>query len=560
KEKDSFEGNSNINKELVESVEKKKSKPLFEVNVRIVASAKDNKRAQSIFEGISSGFSQFSSPQLNGLEAKNISSSGELIHKFSFREFSSSNAMVLNSEEVASFFHFPTPFMDIPQIKSLKARQLSPPPELPEKGLLLGENIYKGEREEVRIKEKDRRRHIYMIGQTGTGKSNLMTDMLHQDIKNGKGVGVIDPHGDLVEDVLGLIPEDRFDDVILFDPSDINNPLGLNMLEFDQSRPEQKTFIVNEMVEIFDKLYDLQKTGGPMFEQYMRNALLLLMEDFKNEPATLMEVPRVFTDKEFRQRKLKRISNPTVVNFWKKQAEEAGGEASLENVTPYITSKFNNFTANEYMRVIVGQEESSFDFRDVMDKGKIFLVNLSKGKIGDLNANLLGMIVVGKILLAALSRVDMPQSKRRDFNLFIDEFQNFTTESISTILSEARKYRLSLVMAHQFVDQLEDDIESAVFGNVGSTISFRVGAPSAEKIINQFEPDLDENDLVNIDNYHAYVKLLVNGETVDPFNMKTFEAETPDYSRAEKLKDYVRDKKGMAREEVEKEIQRRMNN
>jgi type IV secretory pathway TraG/TraD family ATPase VirD4 len=313
-----------------------------------------------------------------------------------------------------------------------------------------------------------------------------------------------------VEHILGLIPKERYDDVILFDPTSLKRPMGLNMLEYDFNKPEQKTFIVNEMVGILDKLYDLKKTGGPAFEQYMRNALLLLMEDAPNEPATLMEVPRVFSDSEYRNKKLNRINNATVINFWRKQAEKAGGEASLENITPYVTSKFNNFIANDYMRVIVGQKESSFNFREAMDSGKILLVNLSKGKIGELNANLLGMIVVGKIMMAALGRADVDEEKRRDFNLFIDEFQNFTTDSISTILSEARKYKLSLTVAHQFIAQLPEEIRDSVFGNVGSMLSFRVSAQDAEVLAKQFKPKVSERDLMNIDNYNLYVKLLIN--------------------------------------------------
>ena len=442
----------------------------------------------------------------------------------------------------------------------MKSREAPPPADLSKEGVLIGQSIFRGDIREIRIADDDRRRHVYMIGQTGTGKSNLLINMVVSDIRNGKGVAVIDPHGDLVEDILGLVPKDRYQDIIVFDPGDIDNPVGLNMLEYDFRRPEEKTFIVNELLNIFDKLYDLKTTGGPMFEQYMRNALLLLMEDAVNEPATLMEVPRIFSDTAFRNRKLARIKNPVVLDFWEKEAIKAGGEASLQNITPYVTSKFNNFTSNDYVRPIIGQTKSAFNFREAMDSGKILLINLSKGRVGDVNANLLGMIVIGKILMAALGRVDIEQEKRRDFYLYIDEFQNFATDSIAVILSEARKYRLDLTLGHQFIAQLPDKIRDAVFGNVGSLISFRIGSKDAEFLVKQFEPVFKEQDLINIDNYKAYVKLLINGETARPFNMRTIKAELGDQILAKDLKDFSRGRYGQKRETVEQEIYGRLRN
>jgi len=290
----------------------------------------------------------------------------------------------------------------------------------------------------------------------------------------------------------------------------------------------------------------------------MRNALLLLMEDAPNESATLMEVARVFTDQDFRERKLGRIHNPTVIDFWQKEAIKAGGEAALSNMTPYITSKFNNFTANDYMRVIIGQAKSAFRFREAMDEKKILLMSLSKGKIGEINANLLGMILVGKILMAALSRVDVPEEKRTDFYLYIDEFQNFTTDSIAVILSEARKYRLDLTIGHQFIAQLAEKIRDAVFGNVGSIVSFRIGAADAEVLEKQFEPVFSAQDLINIDNFNAYVKLLINGETSKPFNIKIIRPESGDFQATAELKELSRTRYGSSREEVEAEIYKRL--
>jgi len=548
-----------IDDEALKMVTAKAGKTLFEVNVRFVASALTELQAKNLLESLVAGFSQFSAPNRNEfviIKPKNLK---KFFYKFSFREFDSKESFVLASNELASIFHLPTPFTDIPRIKYLKSKEAPPPTELPQEGILLGYSNFRGERKEIKITDADRRRHLYVIGQTGTGKSNFLAHMIVNDILMGKGVCIIDPHGDLVDDILSVIPQKRVDDVVLFDPSNLERPIGLNMLEYDFNKPEQKTDIVNEMLEIFDRLYDLKQTGGPMFEQYMRNALLLLMEDAPNEPATLMEVARVFSDADFRNRKLERIKNPIVKDFWEKEAIRAGGEAALENITPYITSKFNNFTANDYMRPIVGQVKSAFDFRKIMDEGKILLVNLSKGKIGELNAKLLGMIFVGKILMAALSRVDTPQEERKDFYLYIDEFQNFTTDSIAIILSEARKYRLNLIIAHQFIAQLTEKIRDAVFGNVGSMAAFRVGAQDAEFLVKSFAPFTIE-DMTNLDNFNAYVRLLINGIITKPFNILIPKAPRGSYENIEKIKNISYLKYGTPRELVENDIYNRLRN
>ena len=551
-------GPKTVDEDSVRVVDSKLKRPLFEANVRIVASAPSEMQASSLIEGIAAGFSQFGASNRNEFKLITPRNQRAFFHRFIFREFDPREAMVLTSVELASIFHLPTAAMGIPRIKYLKSREAPPPAELPKDGVVIGDSNFQGDSREVRIADEDRGRHVYLIGQTGTGKSNLLTTMAAEDIARGKGMAIIDPHGDLVEDVLSMVPPSRKDDVIVFEPGNLARPLGLNMLEYDLNRPEDKTSIVNELLSIFDKLYDLKTTGGPMFEQYMRNALLLLMEDAPNEPATLMEVQRVFADAAFRSRKLARIKNPVVLDFWEKEAVKAGGEASLQNITPYVTSKFNNFTANDYMRPIIGQTKSAFNFRSVMDEGKILLVNLAKGRLGDLNANLLGMIIVGKLLMAALSRADVPQEKRRDFYLYIDEFQNFTTDSIAIILSEARKYRLNLTVAHQFIAQLSDKIKDAVFGNVGSMISFRVGPQDATALVKQFAPVFTEEDLVNIDNFNAYVKLLIHGETTKPFNIRTRRAPKGDPAFAEALRETSASRFGRPREEVEADIYKRL--
>jgi hypothetical protein len=348
--------------------------------------------------------------------------------------------------------------------------------------------------------------------------------MAIQDVLSGAGVCVIDPHGDLVDDILARVPPERAEDVILFAPADLERPMGLNLLEFDAKYPEQKTFVINEMIGIFDKLYDLKSTGGPIFEQYMRNAMLLVMAD-PESGSTLMEIPRVLADAEFRNLKLSRCADQTVVDFWRKEAEKAGGDAALANVVPYITSKLTSFISNDMMRPIIAQQTSAFNFRDIMDKRKILLVSLPKGLVGELNAYLLGMILVGKLLMAALSRADMPKEERRNFFLYIDEFQNFTTNSVCQILSEARKYGLGLIIAHQYIGQLvargDTAIKDAVFGNVGTIISFKIGSEDAEVLQKEFAPTFDAYDLINVEKFTAYIKLLISNTASRPFTIRT---------------------------------------
>jgi hypothetical protein len=437
-------------------------------------------------------------------------------------------------------------------------KEAAPPLNLPQSGLLLGKSLFRGEERNVFMNEDDRRRHFYIIGQTGTGKSVLLKNMIAQDIEAGRGVCFIDPHGSDLQDILSRIPKERMDDLIYFNPGDTQRPMGLNMLEYDPNYPEQKTFIVNELLGIFNKLFDMKTAGGPMFEQYFRNAVMLVMDD-PSSGNTLFEVSRVLSDKAFREFKLSKCSNPITKSFWKEVAEKAGGEASLANMVPYITSKFDNFLSNDIMRPIISQEKSAFNFRKVMDEGKILLVNLSKGRLGDLNSNLLGLIIVGKLLMASLSRVDMPESERKDFYLYIDEFQNVTTDSIATILSEARKYRLELTIAHQYIGQLEESIKKAVFGNVGSMAAFRIGAEDAEFLKNQFEPVFNSHDLLNIDNYNAYLKLLVEGQTSRPFNIQTVPFKKGDPELGKMMAQLSSSRYGRTKMEVEEEINKRYN-
>lgn len=542
--------------ELIKAIDTKAKKGAFAANIRLLASAPTEARAEEILSHIENAFSQFENPGVNNFAVKKRRKAKRVVYNYIFRNFNEEQAIVLNTEELASIFHFPISTTETPKIKWLKAGAAPPPSNIPKEGVLLGYNDYRGAHTDIRITDSDRLRHMYVIGQTGVGKSNFLQEMAKKDAQNGKGFCFIDPHGDAIEDILTAIPKERAEDVIVFDPADVSRPIGINMLEYDQHHPEQKTFVINEMIGIFDQLYDMKATGGPMFEQYMRNAMLLVM-DHPESGSTLMEIPKVLADEEFRRLKLSHCTNPVVRDFWTKEAEKAGGEAALANMVPYITSKLTPFIANDLMRPIIAQQKSAIDFRQLMDEGKILLINLSKGKIGEINARLLGMVIVGKILMAALSRSDSPESERRDFYLYLDEFQNVTTNSISQILSEARKYKLVLVLAHQFIGQLKEEISKAVFGNVGSLVSFRVGSEDAEFLVKQFEPVFTAQDLVNVDNYQCFVRLLMNNELTKPFSMKTYPPTSGNQEIANALKELSRLKYGRDVNLINREIMSR---
>ncbi|NCD01090.1 type IV secretory system conjugative DNA transfer family protein [bacterium] len=554
--------NSN-EEELLKRMEEKNSKAGLDVNLRIVVSSSTEQKARMYLDNLANAFSEYNAyDKGNNFGSIDISDKRKTIDNFIFRQFNEKKSFLLNTEELTGLFHLPNNTMETPNILWLIARTAPAPSEVPNEGLLLGYNTYRGVKKDIYIKRPDRRRHTYIIGKSGTGKSVHITNMAVQDIENGEGVCVLDPHGDLIEDIITRIPPHRAEDVVVFSPGDVERPMALNLLEYDEKYPEQKSFVINEMIGIFDKLYDLKATGGPMFEQYMRNALLLIM-DSPELGSTLMEVPKVLADEEFRKLKLKKCKNETVVDFWSKEAEKAGGDAALANIVPYITSKLTPFISNDMMRPIIGQQKSSFNFRDLMDQQKILLVDLPKGVIGETNAYLLGMILVGKILMASLSRANMAQEDRKDFYLYIDEFQNFTTDSICAILSEARKYALNLIIAHQYIGQLtknnNTEIKDAVFGNVGTMIAFKVGSEDAEFLVKDFGPTFNQFDLINIGKGTAYTKLLVDNTSTKPFSINTIWPMLGTYREdmSAKIRNLSRLKYGQDKRIVEAEIKKR---
>lgn len=549
--------------EVLKGIEEKAAKTGVEANLRIVVSAKTKVIAQAALDNIVNSLYQFNIFEFGNALVKTKPRQSKLIKNFIDRQFNEENVLILNAEEAATIFHLPMGYLQTPNIVWLQSKTAPSPTNIPKSGLLLGYNKYRGKEIPIYIKEEDRRRHMYIIGMTGTGKSKFIDSMLIRDIQAGYGVCFIDPHGDDVDIVLENIPKERRDDVVYFDPSDTSRPFGINMLEYDYNSPEDKIFVVNQVFEIFDKLYDLKSTGGPMFEQYMKNACMLIMDD-PDSGSTLMEISRVLADDGYRAYKLSKCRTQVVKDFWEKEAQKAGGEASLQNMVPYITSKLAPFIANDLVRPIISQQKTTLDFIDAMNTNKIVLVKLSKGKIGDINANLLGMIIIGKILQAAFARADIPEEERKDFFLYIDEFQNFLTDSIKTILSEARKYRLGLIIAHQLLGQLEvrgdDSIKKTIFGNVGTKVAFRIGVEDSEFLAEEFKPVFGAYDFMNMPKFNCAVKLLIDNANPPPFSMAVPWLggwTKPDKAFAQELRELSKQKYGMSKEAIEEEIQRR---
>lgn len=548
-----------IDQTVIEEIGRKITTPIVRCNLRVLASSATQEEAEEILESIKSSFNQFNNTLGNSLKWHKSEKGNlrNLVKNFSFRIFDQDSFLPMNIREITSFMHFQTSALKVSEgLRQSRAATAQAPLDISSEGIVLGVNKHRSVETQIKMSEDDRLRHFYCIGQTGTGKSTLLKNMIIQDIKMGNGVCMIDPHGSDIQDVLANVPKERMEDVIYFDPSFTERPMALNMLEYDERFPEQKTFVVNELFSIFRKLYgNVPESMGPAFEQYFRNSALLVMED----PAsgnTLVDMSRVLSDKTYRDYKVSKCKNPLVKQFWV-NAEKTSGEQGLANYVQYVTNKFDVFLANEIMRPVIAQEKSSFNFRDIMDNKKILLVNLSKGRLGDINANLIGLILVGKILMAALSRADSLGSHQPPFYLYIDEFQNITTDSISTILSEARKYKLSLNIAHQFIAQIEEGIRDAVFGNVGSICAFRVGAEDSEYLEKQFAPIFAASDLMNIDNRNAYLRLLVNGKPARPFNMEVLPPQKGDIAMTDHLKSLSYEKYGRPRQEIEELIMKK---
>ena len=574
-EPDANARNTPMMEEQVKMMEGKNTKVGFEAVIRVITSARSQPRANQLASEISSAFAQYSDPNNNSFSKSKYFSKDELIKGFVLRSmskdwfqdlFNSARKMIFSSEEAASVFHFPNiKFNRSPVIKWQEFKIAGAPKNLPTEGLFLGNNIYRGESRKVHIKTDDRRRHFYMIGKSGSGKSTLLKTMLKQDAIAGRGMCLIDPHGDLVEGILPHIPRERADDVVVFDPGDLSRPMGMNILEAYTT--DEKEFMSQEALAIFIKLFG-EEIMGPRLQHYFRNGVLTLMDD-DDEGATLIDLPRLFTDNSWQRYKANKVKNPVVKSFWDNEMANTGQREKQEMI-PYFTSKFGPFVTNAQIRNIIGQTKSGFDFRKIMDEGRILLCNLSKGKLGDLNAQLLGMIMVSKLQMSAMSRADIDEEDRVDFYMYVDEFQNFVTESFASILSEARKYRLNLVIAHQYISQItklagakgkqeDTTIRDAVFGNVGSMMCFKIGAADAEYMSKEYAPVFSEQDLVNIANYQAYIKLNINNATSRAFSMATgYDPDKGDPQAAEAFRQLSRLKFAREKEFVEREVFRRV--
>jgi hypothetical protein len=551
--------------EDTKKIGEKASQPGFDVTFRLLAASKTESEAIEIGNNMIVALNLFQLTSLNYFQTMRVIiidfindwwlKFGFDYRIYAFRFILGEKKSLLVPEELASIYHFPeSRYNYTPSIKWLSYKVLPAPPELPTEGVLLGHNVYRGNKREVRMLDNDRTRHHYVIGKSGSGKSVFLSYLIRQDIQRGKGVGVIDPHGDLIEDVLQYVPKERVKDVIVFNPADQVRPMGLNILE--AKTPAEMDMASSQATEIFIKLFG-DEIFGPRIQHYFRNACLTLMEDL-DEGATLIDVPRIFVDEQFMKYKVSKLKNPVVRSFWDHEYANTG-ERERQEMIPYFSAKFGPFITNSIMRNTIGQPKSAFNFRQCMDDGKILLINLSKGKIGDLNTQLLGLVCVARLQMAAMSRVDLPEDKRNDFYLYVDEFQNFATDSFCSILSEARKYRLALIMAHQYIKQLEKksdtSIRDAVFGNVGTMMSFKVGADDAEYMAKEYAPVLSEQDVLGIANYKAYIKLNIKNTTSRVFSLETiWDTKGASSKIAEIAKEYSRMKYGRKKEFVDQEI------
>lgn len=562
--------------ELSKAIDEKANSPGFEVLIRVVTSSDTVARANLNMDGIIAAFSQFDDVRGNSFMKTKYHSHAKMVERFIRRSPRKSllqhllwKKMIFGTSELASFFHFPNiKYNKIQTIKWQNFKVAPSPKNVPEEGLFLGYNTFRGDRKKILMKNEDRFRHFYVIGQTGTGKSSVIQLMARQDFHNNKGICVVDPHGSLIEDLIPYIPRERADDVIYFNPADVERPMGLNMLE--GKNEEERDLIALDAMNMMVKMFG-EEIFGPRIQDYFRNGCLTLMSD-EEEGGAITDLVRLFTDDEWQKYKVTRVKNPIVKAFWEKQMAQTGQREKQEMI-PYFAAKFGQFTTNTLIRNIVGQAKSSFDFTEVMNGSKILLMNLSKGLIGDLNSKLLGMIVVNKIQVAAMRRQRQEATERKDFFLYIDEFQNYVTDSIESILSEARKYRLGLVIAHQYLDQLEKDsklsgsvkLKGAVFGNVGTMMFYKIGPQDAEFCAKEMKPVFSESDLVNLDAFKGCMKLSIDSQPSQPFSIeipKPWQDTTyiKDMKAVEAYKQLSRLKYGRDKDFVSREILRRIGN
>lgn len=549
---------TSLEQNLVDMIGEKTRYPGYETLIRVVASSNTSARSQMLMNGVVSAFSLFDSTSSNGFKFTVASNMDEFVTAYIFRFFPQEvNRNILNTVELATLFHMPNQ-NSIPtsQVQRQATKQVDGPTHVLDEGFLLGYNEFRGVKKQIRLGTVDRRRHVYVIGQTGTGKSKLLENLAFQDMMDGRGFAFIDPHGDSAEELLGMVPRERVEDVIYFSPGDMEFPIGLNLFEFDDQ--DQRDFLIQEAISMLYKLYDPGHTGiiGPRFESWFRNGALTVMSDPNG--SSFLDVQQVFIDQAFADEKIKHVTSQPVLDFWNKEMAQTPESAKGE-MLGWFASKFGAFMANDMLRNIIGQTKSGFDMREIMDNNKILLVNLSKGKVGELNSQLLGMIFVMKFQAAAMGRANVPEDQRTDFSLYVDEFQNFATDSFATILSEARKYRLSLILANQFMTQLTDQIREAILGNIGTVISGRIGITDAEVLVKKYTPTFDVEDLTRLPNFQTIASVMIQNVPSAAFSMTLIPPmgkSNPDLRNA--LKNLSSAKYGKPRAEVEKQFFARM--
>jgi len=540
-------------KAAITGIEEKVTKLGFMTKIRIVSSAGNVNAARNHLNSVAGSLKQFNLTNLNGFREGMVVADQAMADFYARREFGENN-YILNIEELASIFHLPSQTVQTPTIVWSGSKRGEPPYNLPvagtpqaEEATIIGKTHYRAKEEQFGIKIKDRLLHSYCIGKTGTGKSTLLQNMIIDDMRKGRGVAVVDPHGDLIRDVLEFVPQERIDDVVYFSPAERDFPVAFNPLE--SVDPDMKNIVASGVVGIFKKIFG--DSWGPRLEYILRNTILGLL-DYKD--ATMLGINRILVDAQYRRKIVSEIKDPIIRDFFINEYERYDQKFRTEAIAP-IQNKVGQFLSSSTIRNIVGQPKSSIDIRDIMDNEKIFFLDLSIGKIGEDNSALLGAMMITKMQLAAMSRAGLEKEKRIPFYLYVDEFQNFATDSFAVILSEARKYGLSIVMTNQYIAQMPEEVAHAVFGNVGTIISFRVGASDANDLQREFEPVFDANDLVNLDNYYVYVKMSIDGVTSVPFSAKTLPAPENKSGVGREVIDKSLKKYGANRKEIEEMIE-----
>jgi len=538
--------------EGLKGVELKSTKLGFEAKIRIMALAHDENVARTKLSAIVAAFKQYNILNLNGFQSGPVETNLNFYNKYRWRVFLD-EGYVLNIEELASIFHLPNVSVETPNIVWAGSKKGEPPADLPieenvseEQLTIFAQTDYRHVMHKFGIKLPDRRYHMYAIGKTGTGKSTMLENMIIDDMQEGRGVAVVDAHGDLIKHLLNYVPDDRVKDVVLFSPADRLYPLGFNLLE--NVDPELKNIVASGVVGIFKKIFG--ESWGPRLEYILRNTILALL-DYPD--ATMLGVTKILVDQDFRNRVIDKIQDPVIKDFFVSEYEKYDQKFRTEAIAP-IQNKVGQFLSSSTIRNIIGQPKSTINIEDIMNNGKILFLDLSIGEIGEDASALLGAMMITKIQLAAMRRAILPEDQRRDFYLYVDEFQNFATESFAVILSEARKYHLNLIMTNQYIAQVAEEVMAAVFGNVGTLVSFRVGAPDAAALKQEVAPVFEEVDLVNLDNYHIYVKMSIDGVTSPAFSATTLPPEAMANNNREQVIQLSRENYSRRREYVEEKI------